>query len=56
MIFLTIYNKLLASVAHFWLHLLVIENHNQDLHEVFGANLLVEWCSAFVHQEIKQSE
>ncbi len=38
------------------LHLLIIEDHNEHLHEVLGPDLGVEGSCALVHEHVEQAE
>ena len=38
------------------LHLLVVYDHNEHLHEVSRSNLLVERRRTFVHQHVQQAQ
>lgn len=42
--------------AYFLLHLFVVKSDDEDLHEVFGSDLSMEWSCALIHEHVKQSQ
>ena len=43
-------------VSYLLWHLLVIQDHDQNLHKVFRSNLLLECLRALVHQHVEQPQ
>ena len=43
-------------VTYLRLHGLIVEDHNEHLHEVLIANVHVERCCALIHEHVKQTQ
>ena len=42
--------------AYLLWHLFVVHHRNELLHEGWCSNLLVEWCTALVHDDIEETK